>query len=403
MYQPVADTLVVTFTYGVSLRTWLDTGGIGREMALYIALADHYDKILFLTYGGAGESKILADALPAELQSKFRVVSNESKLDCSEFAATAPALILAALDGAKRVVVKTNQMAGGDVAVKIADHLLAAGIQTGLVARGGYLWSRMAAYEYGPTSCEARKAAEVERALCTAANVVVGTTKAMIDDLAWRYTLDPSMTRLIPNYVIAPSDPPRSAAERIPGLILYAGQLVHRKRVDVLIEAVSQLEPELRETVTLEIIGDGPELENLKAQAAPLGKCVVFRSRLPHEQLLVRMSECSLYAQASELEGHPKTVLEAMAQGATVLIANTPGLGEVVMHGISGLRLSLDAESFSRAFTELLNDSDWRDSIGSGAARMINSTIGLDATIPKELESHAFALATPRLELRRCA
>jgi glycosyltransferase involved in cell wall biosynthesis len=96
--------------------------------------------------------------------------------------------------------------------------------------------------------------------------------------------------------------------------------------------------------------------------------------------------------QASELEGHPKTVLEAMSAGAAVIVANSPGLGDVVMHGATGLRVSLDSEAFSRAISEMLNDADWRDALGAGAARMVHATLGLSAIAPKEIEAHQYAL-----------
>jgi glycosyltransferase involved in cell wall biosynthesis len=392
MSHTIADALVVVFTYGVSLRTWLDTGGISRELALYEKLAPHYGKIILFTYGGPNDQKILDEALDPALRSKFTLVCNSLRQDTAVYSAAAPSLVRGSLPNAERVVVKTNQMAGGHVAARITQHLRSFGVKTGLVARGGYLWSRMTAYEHGPASKQAADAAAIERELCTAADVVVGTTQSMIDDLSWRYLIDASRTRLIPNYIIVPDGQTKTASERVPGLILYAGQLVRRKRVDVLIDAVGQLEPEIREKVTLEIVGDGPELESLSAQAQQVGAPVTFRGRLSHAELAARMNECSIYAQASELEGHPKTVLEAMAAGAPVVVANSTGLGDVVMLGATGLRVALEPEAFSRAIFELLNDADWRDVLGAGASRVMHVTLGLDATIPKEVECHQYAL-----------
>ena len=392
MHHQIADALVVVFTYGVSLRTWLDTGGISRELALYEAIADRYGKIILFTYGGPGDQQILNDSISPERREKFSAVCNATRMDTAQYSANAPSLIRAALPDAQRVVIKTNQMAGGHIAARITQHLRSFGVKAGLVARGGYLWSRMTAYEHGPHSKQAGDAAAIERELCSVADLVVGTTQGMIEDLAWRYLLDPSLTRLIPNYIIVPDEAPKSAEERVPGLVLYAGQLVRRKRVDVLIDAIAELDAEVREKVTLEIVGDGPELESLSAQAQQRQVPVVFRGRLPHAELTARMRECSLYVQASELEGHPKTVLEAMSAGAAVIVANSPGLGEVVMHGATGLRVSLDSEAFSRAISEMLNDADWRDALGAGAARMIHATLGLNAIVPKELEAHQYAL-----------
>ncbi len=392
MPQTIADALVVVFTYGVSLRTWQNTGGISRELALYCALAPKYEKIVLFTYGGPGDQEILDKAISPDLRDKFVLICNSGKQETSVYSSSAPSLVKAALPNAERVVIKTNQMAGGHVAARITPYLRSFGMKVGLVARGGYLWSRMTAYEHGTASKQAIDAAAIEKELCSAADVVVGTTQSMVDDLAWRYMIDPSRTRLIPNYVVEPEMEPKSACDRTPGLILYAGQLVKRKRVDVLIDAVAQVEPETRAKLMLEIIGDGPELETLSAQAQTLGVPVTFRGRLPHDELQARMNECSMYVQASELEGHPKTVLEAMAMGAPCVVANSPGLGDVVMHGATGLRIPLDPEAFSRAITEMMADPDWRDVLGSGAARVVHASLGLAATLPKEIEAHQYAL-----------
>ncbi len=391
----IADALVVVFTYGVSLRTWSDTGGIARELALYEALASSYSVIVLCTYGGPGDAELLASALPASLHSKFRLVCNDQRVETSRYAAQLPALVRKAVgDGdAKRVIVKTNQMAGGHIASHIAQNLRSWGITTALVARGGYLWSRMTAYEHGPQSRQAREAGAIEAELCATADIVVGTTREMLDDLAWRYHLANDRLRLIPNYILVPENTLPDESSRVPGLLLYAGQLVKRKRVDILIDAVAALDPEVRKDVSLEIIGDGPELESLGAQAATCGAPVLFRSRLPHAALMERMSQCSLYLQASEMEGHPKTVLEAMAAGAPVVVAATPGLAQVVTHGITGLRVGGDVESFSRAIHELLADPSWREILSTGAARTMRATLSLAVTVPKEQESHRAALA----------
>jgi len=397
-FQPIADALVVVFTYGVSLRTWQETGGIDRELAMYRAIADRYQRIVLFTYGGPADSQILKDALPAELHDKFILLCNAERATTAEYAAAAPALVKRALGQVGSLtrltsaVVKTNQMVGGRVAVKIAAGLTAEGVRCALVARGGYLWSRMAAYQHGNESRQAREAGETEAVLCEHADMVVGTTSGMIDDLAWRYGLGRERTRVISNYTVVPSNVAKPVDERTPGLLLFAGELTRRKRVDVLIDAVAMLDEEGRRGVTLEIVGDGPEMESLSEQAHRLGAPVIFRGRLPHAELNKRMGECTLYLQASEMEGHPKTVLEAMAAGAAVVVANTPGQGETVAHGVTGLRVALDAEAFSRAIVELSNDPDWRDVLGAGAARAAQAGMSLGVIAPMEIESHEAAL-----------
>ncbi|CAG1001443.1 D-inositol 3-phosphate glycosyltransferase [Phycisphaerales bacterium] len=388
----IADNLTLVFTAGVSLRTWRDTGLLSREWALYRELLPHYGSITLLTYGGADDPAILAGLLSPDEAAKVRVICNDQHLAPGAYSRSIASRVAASLKASRSVVVKTNQMAGGDTAISIANALREVNHTVGFIARGGYLWTRFVAYEHGPQSAEALSAAAKERFLCQAADAVVGTTSDMVEDLAWRYGLDPQRCVVVPNYVLIDT-PVRSPEEREPATLLYAGQLSNRKRVDILIRAAAALRDEARVQARLEVIGDGPERAALESLAAQLSAPVTFRSRVAHEELLERMGRCTIYLQASELEGHPKTVLEAMGSGATVLVAKSPGLGEVVTHGMNGLRVDTDPAAFSAAINELLPDPEWRAVLGHAAARTIRQQFGLPSVMDLELEVHRRALA----------
>lgn len=403
MARGIADCLVLLFTEGVSLRTWSELGMIEREWALYRALAPHYSRIVLVTYGGPDDAAALTPLLEPDEQAKVRVVSNDDGLSTTDYVRSIPERVREAVAGCTSVVVKTNQMQGGEPAVATARLLQARGHTAGLIARGGYLWTRFVAHEHGPQSAAALLAAQRERLICQAADVVVGTTGDMIDDLAWRYGLEPSRCVVVPNYVLIEGEP-TSSEERDPATLLYAGQLSKRKNVELIIHAVANLSEECRARVRLDIIGDGDQRGTLESLAATLGAPVHFRSRIPHAELLEHMRRCTIYVQSSELEGHPKTVLEAMATGAPVLVVKTPGLGDVVTHGMNGLRVDPDAQAMANAIEELLNDAEWRDMLGCSAARTVRNEVGLPRIVELEIEVHKRALShAARAALRASA
>lgn len=392
MTEPLADRLILVFTFGMSVKAWRDTGMLGRELGIYKALAPYYSKITFVTYGDAQDDTILKGELPAEMQGQFDVVCNGTGMPAIAYADALSAKVVEAVGTDQTVVVKTNQMMGGEAGVRITDALRQAGKQVGLVARGGYLWTRFVTHEHGPHSDAANDAAGREKFLCQAADVVVGTTPDMVEDLAWRYGLNPARTRVIPNYILADRDP-TEAAQREKGLILYAGQLIQRKRVDVLVDAMARLPEDQKTQLHLEVIGEGPERRNLMERATRFGASVVFKPRMPHQELVERMNKCMIYAQASELEGHPKTVIEAMGTGAAVVVADSPGLSSVVEHGSTGLRIPADCDAFATAFSEMCGDTEWRDMLGSAAARVTRGRFALEVIAPMEIEAHRLALA----------
>jgi glycosyltransferase involved in cell wall biosynthesis/SAM-dependent methyltransferase len=383
----IADALVLAFSDGVSLRVWADTGLIDREWELYRRLAPLVGRIILATYGKADDAEFLARLAPG-----VGLVCNATGLKPEEYVRILPRLIADQLGpDCRSVIVKTNQMSGGDAATAIAGALRAPGRTVALIARGGYLWSQFAAWEGGAASPNALAAGEREGRLCRAADLVVGTTRQMVDDLAWRHAVPESRLAVIPNYVL-PGDT-RREVERAPNVILFAGRLVPQKRIDRLIEAVSCLRPALRETVTLSIVGDGPLQAQLAKQAQDSGVRVSFEGRMPHEQLLERMRRCTLYAQTSSYEGHPKTVIEAMSVGTPVLLCDTPGLRGLVRHGANGLCVAPDIDAVAFALEGLLDDADWRRSLGEAAAAHAAASFGLDHIVDLEAGAYRRALA----------
>jgi SAM-dependent methyltransferase len=383
MSQPekIGDALVLTMTRGVALADWRRLGMLSREWALYDRLSLYYDRIVMVTFGGAADREMASGLSP-----NLHVVCNDLGAPLEEFEAGVPDRVLDLVADARKVVVKTNQMEGGTLAVRITQRIRTAGIRTGLIARGGYLWSRFVAAESGAGSGIARRASEQEGSLCQAADVIVGTSEQMVGDLEWRYGLSREAVALIPNYI--PDLPQRGAEDREPSRVLYAGQLVTRKRVDLLMQAISQMPEPRRSEVTLTIVGEGPEEGNLRRLADELKIKVEFEKRMPHEELAERMSRCAVYAQASALEGHPKTVIEAMATGAPVVVADAPGLAGVVEHCQTGLCTPASADAFAWAINGLLDDREWRQTLGTAAATRARLRWGLDTIFMLELDAH---------------
>jgi SAM-dependent methyltransferase len=85
-------------------------------------------------------------------------------------------------------------------------------------------------------------------------------------------------------------------------------------------------------------------------------------------------------------------VLEAMASGAAVVVANSPGLGRVVQHGLTGLVMPPEPEAFSRAFGGLMHDAAWRDALGTAARQSVSEQFGLERVLDLEIQAHRAAL-----------
>ncbi|MCA9297704.1 MAG: glycosyltransferase, partial [Phycisphaerales bacterium] len=195
---------------------------------------------------------------------------------------------------------------------------------------------------------------------------------------------------VVPNHVLTDAAP--EFEDRSESDVLYVGQLTQRKRVDVLIDAVVTLSEGLGRTITLTVIGEGPLIERLQQQAHDVGASVRWVPPQPHGIVLDHMKRCTVYAHASEFEGHPRAVIEAMSMGAPVIVADSPGLQNVVEHGVTGLRTDVSAEAFCHVLGGLFFDSEWRQQLGREASSRVRQRFGLASVLVQELEVHRRAV-----------
>src|SRR5581483_6433525 len=112
-------------------------------------------------------------------------------------------------------------------------------------------------------------------------------------------------------------------------LVLFIGNLVPVKGVEVLIDACSRLAGRgVRFTACL--IGQGPLRGKLEGQIARLGlgECVRLVGGLPHHQLGDWYRAAGVFVLPSYSEGVPSVLLEAAACGTRVVASEVGGIPE---------------------------------------------------------------------------
>ena len=121
-------------------------------------------------------------------------------------------------------------------------------------------------------------------------------------------------------------------------VILFVGNLVTVKAVDVLLTACGQLR---RENFLFEllVIGDGPLRTKLHEQATELGlkDCVRFLGSVPHESLPGWFQAADLFVLPSHSEGVPTVLLEASACRTPWVASRVGGIPEIEHLGLSRL------------------------------------------------------------------
>lgn len=140
--------------------------------------------------------------------------------------------------------------------------------------------------------------------------------------------------------------------------ILFVGRLTTEKHIDVVLRALSQLDPAL--DVTFDIVGGGDQRAKLETLAQQLGVAgrVTFHGHASDDDLRDLYSRASVFAIASIAELQSIATMEAMASGLPIVAANAVALPHLVHDGENGYLFEPgDADELAARLTDVLTAS----------------------------------------------
>lgn len=356
--------LTLFFTYRASLERWNSVGMLDREIALYRSYLQKGIAVSFVTYG-KHDRRLFRDRLAG-----IDILCNERKLPTKLYAALIPLLHARSLR--KTDIVKTNQTPGGLLALRAAKLF-----GKPLLARCGYMHSEFIANRYGEGSPEARQALGEENRLFRSASHIEVTTPAMKESILSRMPGTGDRISVIPNYVDTGAFKPLAHPKEID--LLFIGRLVAQKNLFALLEALHGLD--IRTTV----IGSGAQEKQLRAMALSLGMTVEWIDNVPNNELPRYLNRSKIFILPSLYEGHPKTLIEAMACGIAVIGADSPGIREILQDGETGLLCSTKPESIRSAVEELMRSASLRERLGENAREFALKHYSLEHIAETEL------------------
>jgi len=145
-------------------------------------------------------------------------------------------------------------------------------------------------------------------------------------------------------------------------VFLFVGRLSCNKRIDRLIETVSELK-KIGKDVTLIVIGEDWEgqksqLEGL-AKGLGIGKNIVFTGKINAENLMHYFERAQFFVSASEYEGFGISVLEAMGTGMPVIVNNIGAFKTFVENGKNGFIADFsDPRRAAKRVVEIMQNAD---------------------------------------------
>ncbi len=149
------------------------------------------------------------------------------------------------------------------------------------------------------------------------------------------------------------------------------------KRLDVLLAAFHRLVGRLPRA-TLLLVGAGTEEDRIRRLAFDMGlhERVIFTGFLENPARVYPVLD--LYVSASQKEGLPLSLVEAMCSGLAVVATDVPGHRDVVTHGKTGLLVSPnDSAALADAIAELITDPVRRRAMGEAGRRRALEEFGI--------------------------
>jgi glycosyltransferase involved in cell wall biosynthesis len=166
---------------------------------------------------------------------------------------------------------------------------------------------------------------------------------------------------------------PLNAINKEDNLILFVGNLVKEKGVDLLLLAFKKCKQKIK-NLRLLIVGEGYMRNYLERMIKTLNLAndVKLAGRLPHDVLRVIYNKATITVLPSKRESLGLVLLESMACGTPVIAMINEGAMEIISHGYDGLLVKQgDVTALSEAICRLVSDSSLRKEMGKRAREKV--------------------------------
>lgn len=160
--------------------------------------------------------------------------------------------------------------------------------------------------------------------------------------------------------------------------ITIVSRLVSHKNIEKIIKAISDLNSPL---INLNIIGDGPELNQLQKISLESNNKdnIIFHGKLNRDEIDHIFLNSDIYIQASNYEGLPHSLLEAMSYGIPVLCTPVGECKEILGNEDRGyiLDLPVSKNNIKSKISEIIGEKDIANKKGERGKDFINEKYNL--------------------------
>ncbi|MFN0263392.1 glycosyltransferase family 4 protein [Tepidamorphus sp. 3E244] len=184
-----------------------------------------------------------------------------------------------------------------------------------------------------------------------------------------------------------PSPPTRQRAEANALKILAVGRAVEKKGFDLLLSALVALSNDI--AWSLDHIGGGEKLDELKAQAEQLGIAgnISWHGAKPQDEVLAAYRAADVFALPCRIaadgdrDGLPNVLMEAQTQRLACLSTDISGVGELIVDGETGILCPPeDVDCLRAALERLARDPAYRERLAEAGEKRVRARFDHDKT-----------------------
>jgi glycosyltransferase involved in cell wall biosynthesis len=154
--------------------------------------------------------------------------------------------------------------------------------------------------------------------------------------------------------------------------LIFVGNLVKRKRIELLIDAVHKL-IKLNKDINVVIIGGGSPkyIESIKKKMNELKieDRFEFKGFMKSEQIAKELSGAGIYVHTANMDNSPNSLCEAMAIGMPTVASNVGGIPSIIDNEKTGLLFELDdVDDLCLKINKFLNNHEYAKTIAKNAS-----------------------------------
>jgi len=369
--------LILFFTYGVSLRTWTETGLLDREIILYKKLIENGLRVTFITYGEESDYQYrdkLGNIKIIPFYAFIKKPSNKIIRFIQSF--FLPFILKEQLKQAD--IFKTNQMSmtWGPLLSKLI-------FKKKLIVRCGFEWYKtllqkphsilLKYFVYITEWISYRNADAIILTSEIDKKYVIATFKVKHNN----------KIKVIPNYIDTGTFKPINDIKKKKDSLVFVGRLSKEKNLFNLFEAIKESK------YILDIIGDGELKDELKDYSLKNQIKVNFLSIISNNKIPEILNQYEVFILPSYYEGNPKALLEAMSCGLAVIGTDLEGINNIIRHKDHGYLCKTDSKSIRYAINIVMEDKLLRKRMGAQARKFVISHCSIDEIVKRELEFYS--------------